>query len=114
MRPGQLTPNTFELAILERIARQVPALKASLTGLHVLRREFTGVGGFTHFRHADPAPGISDGPVSMNARIDVRGVANGMGAVLFVKDGCADLLETFTYGSEHWDGVVDGFTLRDA
>jgi hypothetical protein len=114
MPPGQLTPNKFELAILERIAQQVPALKASLAGLRVLRREFTGVGSFTHFQHPDLAPGVSDGPISMNAQVDVPGVPNGMGAVLFVKNGCADILETFTYGSEHWDGVADSFTLRGA
>ena len=49
MRPGQREPNEFERAILEWIAAEHPALRTHLAGLHILSREFTGVGSFTNF-----------------------------------------------------------------
>jgi hypothetical protein len=47
MRPGQLEPNEFEIALLKGFAAQDPSL--CLDSLHVLSREFTGVGSFTKF-----------------------------------------------------------------
>ena len=47
MRPGQLKPNDFELAILERLASRESSIRLSVERLHVLSREFTGVGSFT-------------------------------------------------------------------
>lgn len=54
MKPGQLTPNEFENAILERLASKTEALRPLLARLHVLSREFTGVGSFTNFK-VDPS-----------------------------------------------------------
>ena len=114
MRPGQLTPTEFERAILNRIAQEVPVLGAGLTTLHVLSREFTGVGSFTHFSPNSTPANVPDGPITLSGLIDVPGVHNGMGAALFIKNGHADVLETFTFGSEYWDGTYNGFSLRDA
>ena len=50
LRPGQSTPNDFETAILERIALDNPSLREHFGRLHVLSREFTGVGSYTNFR----------------------------------------------------------------
>ena len=49
MRPGQLNPNEFEIAILNRLADDFELLRALIPKLHVLSREFTGVGAFTNF-----------------------------------------------------------------
>ena len=50
LRPGQSIPNDFETAILERIALNNPSLREHFSRLHVLSREFTGVGSYTNFR----------------------------------------------------------------
>jgi hypothetical protein len=114
MRPGQLTANEFESAILSRIAQQVPALAPSAVNLHVLSREFTGVGSFTHFAPSDVAVELPDGVISLGSLIEMPDVPNGMGAAIFLKGGYIDFLETFTYGSDHWDGAFSGFQLLDA
>ena len=49
MKPGQLYPNELELAILEELAREEPALISHLEELHVLSRKYTGVGCYTEF-----------------------------------------------------------------
>lgn len=55
-RPGQIEPNEFELAILDRITAQRPSLLAYMKNLHVLSREFTGVGSYTNFKCEDQNP----------------------------------------------------------
>lgn len=57
MRPGQLKPNEFEIAILERLASKDPSIVRSLGQLHLLSREFTGVDSFTNFKCEDSAVG---------------------------------------------------------
>jgi hypothetical protein len=63
MRPGQVTPNEFELAILERLASKELSIRGAIAQLHVLSREFTGVGSFTNFACEEssgtPPTGIS-------------------------------------------------------
>lgn len=39
MRPGQLEPNEFEIAILDRLAQDVSAIGPLIAKLHVLSRE---------------------------------------------------------------------------
>jgi hypothetical protein len=114
MRPGQLTTTEFESAILQRLAHQLPPLKLCVANLHVLSREFTGVGTFTHFQPSSSLTSLPDGAYSLDVLINMPGVPNGMGAALFIKDGYADFLETFTFGSEHWDGMCYGFSIQNA
>lgn len=109
MRPGQIKPNDFELAILERIA---PSIGASARQLHVLSREFTGAGSFTNFKCDESVPGLPDRQLLLDVPIHMPGVANGMGAVLFCKGDQPKCLEVFTYGDDHWDGVYDGFSIE--
>ncbi len=113
LRPGQLTLTAFEAAILERLVAKEPRLAQSCTGLHVLCREFTGVGSYTTFL-CDESVGGDDWHVALDALIIVPGVENGMGALLF---GCGThltILETFTYGDDRWDGVYAGFSVEEA
>lgn len=113
MRPGQLTPNAFELAILERIAADQPSILVHLGHLHVLSREFTGVGSFTNFQ-CGSGTDVSEQRLSLNASIVMPGVPSGMGAILFCLGDWPKCLETFTYGNDHWDGVFEGFRISGA
>lgn len=112
MRPGQLTPNDFELAILERLASQDPSIGEYVQKLHVLSREFTGVGSFTNFKWDESVAGTPKRQVVLDALICMPGVPNGLGAVLFCKGLQPECLEVYTYGDQHWDGVYDGFSIE--
>ncbi len=112
MRPGQLEPNDFELAILERIAAGKPLLRAQLGHLHVLSREFTGVGSYTKFKCAEAVGDAAEEQLDLDGSIVMPNVQNGMGAILFCRGGQPKCLETYTYGSEFWDGLFDGFSIN--
>ncbi len=114
MRPGQLEPNEFELAILDRMAQERPSIRPLLQGLRVLSREFTGVGSFTKFRCDDSGPEVERLQIDLKELISMPNVPNGMGAILSCEGGRPTLLETFTNGEDHWDGVYDGFSIGRA
>ena len=111
MQPGQLEPNEFELAVLARISEAEPSIRPLIGGLHVLSREYTGVGSYTKFR-CDPDG--SRGHLDMKALISMPGVPNGMGAILWCQAGRPESLETFTYGDDDWNGVFTGFKIEAA
>jgi len=112
LRPGQVEPNELELAIFAHLAHQEPALCILLNKLHVLSRQYTGVGSYTRFACGDCATEVPERSVSLNAIVRMPGVPSGMGAELFCKNGLPECLELFTYGDDHWDGVYDGFTIE--
>lgn len=112
MRPGQLTPDDLELAILRCISKKQPSIVESIEKLHVLSREFAGVGSFTRFHLDDVAADASTQHVGLDALINVPGVPKGMGAVLFCKGVKPEVLEVYTCGDDHWDGVHDGFSIE--
>jgi hypothetical protein len=113
LRPGQIEPNELEQAILARLARQEASLAPLLGRLHVLSREFTGVGSFTSFR-CDASEAIeTTAPLELEAEIRLPGVAHGMGALLFFEGDQPSMLELYTYG-ELWDGVYAGFSIEEA
>jgi hypothetical protein len=114
MRPGQLEPNEFEIAILNRLAKQDPSFYGPFERLHVLSRQFTGVGSFTNFKCEQSATGTPQRDIFLEALIRMPGVPNGMGAVLFCKGNQAECLELFTYGNDDlWDGRFDGFSIEE-
>ena len=112
MRPGQIKPNEFELAILEHLARKEPSIRASFGQLHVLSREFTGVGSFTTFACEKLSADASRQQINLEALIKMPGVPNGLGAVLFCRAGMPHCLEVYTYGNDQWEGVYDGFAIE--
>ncbi len=114
MRPGQLEPNEFELAILKLLAQDVTALGPFIVKLHVLSREFTGVGSYTKFACPESAADLKEKTISLNALIRMPNVRSGMGAVLFCEEGKPKCLETYTFGDEPWDGIFDGFSIEQA
>jgi hypothetical protein len=111
MRPGRMDLNEFELTILDRLSKEQPSIRPYTRNLHVLSREYTGVGSFTNFRCDGPTSAIEKKHISLNATISMPNVPNGMGAVLFCEGGQPKCLETFTYGNDHWDGRYDGFSI---
>jgi hypothetical protein len=113
-RPGQIKPNEFELAILERIAVQLPKLRTYLGNLHVLSREFTGVGSYTNFKCKDVRAQVTGQRIGLNDLIVMPNIQNGMGAVLLCHGDQPKCLETYTFGDELWDGVFEGFVIQKA
>jgi hypothetical protein len=111
MRPGQTEVNDFELAILERLAQVRPSLRPLLPKLHVLSREFTGVGSYTNFSCSGHSADLGNDRIGFDGLILMPGIPNGMGAVLFCEGGVPKCLETYTFGTEHWDGVYSGFSI---
>ena len=112
LRPGQIEPNELELAILERIAAKNSSIRPYLGHLHVLSREFTGVGSYTNFKSDDSSADITDLQITLDDLIVMPNVPNGMGAILFCRGGRPKCLETYTYGNDLWDGVFDGFVIK--
>jgi hypothetical protein len=111
VRPGQIELNEFELAILQALAQKKPGLLGLMSKLCVLSREFTGVGSYTNFNCARSSPDLANERVGWDKIISMPGVPNGLGALLFCKEGKPDVLEVYTHGSELWDGVYSGFRL---
>ena len=100
---------------LECLARRKESLRPLLGRLHVLSREFTGVGSYTNFR-SDPSlreSELGDQQLSLDGLITIPHVPNGMGAVLMCTGGCPATLEAFTSGDDHWDGTFSGFSIEE-
>ena len=113
MRPGQLTPNELELAVLHQLVRKLPGLADVIPRLHVLSREFTGVGSYTNFSPVEAVVGAVV-PVGLDRAIEMPGVKNGLDAILFFEGDKVKFLEIVTFGSEPWDGVYEGFSIPPA
>ena len=97
----------LERAILDAIAERHPkhasALRAQLSSADVCSRENTGAGFFVRFSVPVGAPPIylaetDDYPLS-GPKAQVDGMKYGMGFVLWLADGNADVLEGFDFGS---------------
>ena len=108
-----MEPNELELAILERIATRSPSLRPYLRHLHILSREFTGVGSYTNFKSHDSSTD-ADRQIGLDDLIVMPNVPNGMGAILFCRGERPKCLEIYTNGNDLWDGVFDGFVIKQA
>jgi hypothetical protein len=109
MRPASGELSAFERAILELMGSARESLRSLIP--HLLKREFTGAGSYTDLACPESAPDLGDGHIGIDVLINVPGVPNGMGAVLFCKAGTPTLLEIYTFGGESWNGVADGFSF---
>ncbi len=80
--------------------------------IQVSSREMTGVGFYTEFEVTPDAPRILGRPAFKLG--DVNGTAgnvrNGIGFLLYVKDGVLSMLEGYTY-DEPWPSEVQGLKL---
>jgi hypothetical protein len=75
--------------------------------------EFTGVGFYISYLVPEYAPRI---PEKKSFHIgdlhgEIDGVNDGVGFVLFVKDGVINLLEGYTYGDESWPKEITNYEL---
>jgi hypothetical protein len=91
MRPGQLEPNEFEIALLKRFAARDPSL--CLDSLHVLSRKFTGVGSFTQFLCDGSGETKWDRVLHLGAIISMPSVPSGLAAILFCTGSQPNCLE---------------------
>jgi hypothetical protein len=101
----------LETAVLAAFIAQEPRLSMPLESLVVSGREFTGAGCITSFlRTTDPLP-MSQGPVGLDGRIEIPGVADDLGASIHIEDGRILFLEIVAFAGD-WDGSHAGFVVR--
>lgn len=112
--PGQLNPNELETAILRRLAADSVASCASPEHLHVLSREYTGAGSYTTFLVPESKSQQFKRQVSLDALIEIPGVKSGLGAALSLRGDAPECLEIFTYGTEAWNGLFEGYSISKA
>jgi hypothetical protein len=112
--PGLRSPTEFEFALLRQFAAEHPQLRIAFESLHVISRDFTGVGSFTTFLDGISTIGPSVSPLSISREIIMPGVPSGMTCLLFCRPGESPVLEVATYGDEHWSGDAAGFDLSAA
>jgi len=112
VRPGQIEPNEFEIAIIQEFAKSNNNLTDQVPDLHVLSREYTGVGGYTNFNCHKPED-EKESSMIFDFLINLPDVPGGMGAVLYLRGSEIECLEVFSHVStERWDGTFDGFTIE--
>lgn len=114
LRPGQLRPNQFELAILNRFADQEPLLQGPFDTLHVFSRWYSGVGCVTSFQtNASEIYNSSTDwrtRIPLAAIITIPGLDLGMQATLVLAGDQPEALEVKGFG-EYWDGTFEGFSI---
>ena len=102
--------NALELAILARLS--VAGALVDVSKLNVISREITGAGSYTTFAIVEPPPDVWRERVGLDVLIEVPGVPNGLGAVLWLNKGLPLCLEIYTYGGDSWDGSFEGYSLK--
>jgi hypothetical protein len=97
MRPGQLTLNEFEAEIFRHFVKMLPSLSDVVPKLHVLSREFTGVGSYTNFLEGAVVPNAPR-VLLIDAPIKVPGLKLGLDALLFFEKSNVNFLELVAFG----------------
>jgi len=108
--PTSTQANALELAILARLS--VAGAPVDASKLKVVSREITGAGSYTTFASADPPPELWRDRVGLDVLIEVPGVPNGLGAVLWLNNDLPLCLEIYTFGGDSWDGSFAGYCLK--
>ncbi len=96
--------------MLDKEGEPYETIRKQLGLATVERREYSGVGFFTHFRYP---PSIQRTLPNMHVNdvgMDLPGVEHGAGFLLFVRNGVAEMLEGYTYG-EYWPERTDDFRV---
>jgi hypothetical protein len=90
-------------------------LRAQYARSRIRKVELTGVGFFVEFEiPSDVARTVPTSFAGGSATIEVEGVKNPAGSVLFVKDGMLSKLEGYTYGWDAWPEYAAVIDVRDA
>lgn len=125
-RPKTYSPEDAPAELLGLVASLMPLL---LAGDHptcaILREQYaraiidrvelTGVGVFVAFKV--PPDVERTAPANFaggNVNVQIEGVRNGAGCILFVRDGILSMLEGYTYSDEEWPERPIVVELRDA
>lgn len=79
----------------------------------VKSREFTGVGFYTTFTLDKNVPKAEYKNTFQIGDVigEVKGINNGIGFILFIKDGLINILEGYTYGDEKWPESIEEYKL---
>ena len=109
---------SFEIPILFSVLRRhfpdLEDLGLSLEALHVVSREYTGVGAYVNFSKNKILSGGINCQLGFDGEITIPKLTSGLGAVLAIDDGSINYLELFTYGDEQWDGDTAGALVIDS
>lgn len=102
----------LETAVLDRFHRVYLAEGfPPAESIGVLRRENTGGGRYVDLECEKPVQ-LSDGYIDLDGGfIDMKGLPNGMMAVILVKNGLLKILEFTVYGGDFWDGEEKEWTI---
>jgi hypothetical protein len=105
-----LTP--LESAVLDKLlahdGEPFDTLRQQLAHSSVSKREFSGVGFFTHFSVPAQAPvlrNLRDAELG-DVEAEITGLQHGAGFLLFVRGSVVSFLEGFSY-DEPWPSVVN-------
>jgi hypothetical protein len=108
-------PTELERAVLERLLSGehplLEQLRKQLAVCHVIRRELTGVGFYTHFGVDNVLPADDANVRFGDVLAEVDGMAHGAGFVLYVEHGRLSMLEGYGY-DDPWPNPITAFTLR--
>jgi hypothetical protein len=108
--------NKFELAILEKLAADEPAIKKHIPYLKVRSRASKGESGmlihFAYVQSSEKLDYIKKANLSTTGYLKMEGLEDGLIDSLKITDGCIDFLELVTY-AETWDGVIRKFHWTD-
>lgn len=106
----------FESDVMQKILCEIPEMAEVLLKQYesaiVLNREFTGCGFFTKYQINDEylslkqKKNIELGSVEAN----INNVQDGVGFVLYIRNGFIDSLEGYTYG-EPWPEVLTEYSI---
>jgi hypothetical protein len=108
--------SVFEERVMDKLldggGRALSILREQFQVAKVLNRQLTEVGFFIEFSVPSDAPIVSSSPsFEINDVVsEIRGIENGAGFVLYVRDGKLATLEGFTF-DENWPKEISDFKL---
>jgi len=107
--------NEFEQAVLKKLLAgdhpMLTVLRTQVQAARLASREYTGAGFYLSFEVPPEAPALPTQNFhfgDVDAAID--GLQHGAGFVVFVRGGCLDMLEGYSY-DEPWPTEIRGFKL---
>jgi hypothetical protein len=99
--------------LLDKPGEPFDTLRRQLACATVSKREFTGVGFFTHFALPKEAQVKRDVPDMTFGDVGAEfpGLEHGAGFILFIRGGGVTMLEGYTYVDDQWPERTDEFKL---
>lgn len=107
----------FEKEVVEKLLAgdydKLKILRKQYEKAKIKSREFSGTGFFTSFVIPDYAPRLNHSKSFHLGDVigEIDGVKNGVGFLLFVKEGAINFLEGYTYGDEKWPENIINYKI---